>query len=472
MEVDSMSVFSLVKTIKGMRKYPIETLESFGYPTKTPIELLSSPVQVLYLTDPLLTKSVFVERPKKYGMAPFMIKKLEKVLGGGLSVAVGESWRKRRAFMQGFFIGEHLVRLLPYFAQSMDQAHFGTNLPGEKRTIDVTEEMRRITLRNIFLSIFSRSFDEKMTDFFALVSKETGRRFWHWEKPDWFPQSQKDREYKKLIAHIDHYIYDLLRDRIAEARNGKPTASEDVADYMIEAHLGGDPLWNIQALRDELVTLAFAGFDTTACLLTWSILLLASYPQEASPMLAEVRHLWPSFRIQRDFAHLLSSFPETVAFATEVLRLYPPIWLLTREARMADVLGGVEVRPGAHIFTSPHIIQRHPEYWNDPLSFFPSRHKDIEGKNPAYIPFGAGVRHCVGHQFAMAEVVMALADLANKFDFHFPHGESLPHQEPGVVNWPRGKPQLVVTRRESSAYYRTSRSRQSSLELNSTVQEL
>jgi cytochrome P450 len=108
----------------------------------------------------------------------------------------------------------------------------------------------------------------------------------------------------------------------------------------------------------------------------------------------------------------LEQLSYTGAVVEEALRLYPPLWLMTRKSTKPDVLGGYRVPGGTEIYISPYLLQRHPGLWEDPHRFDPGR---FEGGGPdnqqrlSMCPFGAGPRNCIGEYFARVEMQVHLA---------------------------------------------------------------
>jgi cytochrome P450 len=119
----------------------------------------------------------------------------------------------------------------------------------------------------------------------------------------------------------------------------------------------------------------------------------------------------------------LPRLPFTAAVLDEVLRLYPPAWLVTRRALTPDVLAGVDIPADALVVMSPWLVHRDPSAWPDPDRFDPSRFLDDTGCRrrdvaalPAYLPFGAGPRLCIGRDMALLEGVLVLASLVARVD--------------------------------------------------------
>jgi cytochrome P450 len=108
----------------------------------------------------------------------------------------------------------------------------------------------------------------------------------------------------------------------------------------------------------------------------------------------------------------------------ETLRLYPPAWVITRRALEDDVLAGVPVAANSLVIVSPWLVHRHDAMWERPEEFDPTRFLDASGARrrdvaavPAYIPFGAGPRLCIGRDMALLEGTLVLASLARAVRF-------------------------------------------------------
>jgi cytochrome P450 len=168
-------------------------------------------------------------------------------------------------------------------------------------------------------------------------------------------------------------------------------------------------------LRDEISTMIIAGHETTAVTLFWACYVAARLPEQQARIAAEVAGLDLS---ADNAAAALKSLVWTRAFVDEVLRLYPPAFLIVRLARAADVICGRPIAAGTSINISPWVLHRHRRRWAAPQAFDPTRFlPDAPAVDRyAYLPFGAGPRICVGAQFALTEAVLVLARLIQSFE--------------------------------------------------------
>jgi cytochrome P450 len=162
-------------------------------------------------------------------------------------------------------------------------------------------------------------------------------------------------------------------------------------------------------MRDELITLLLAGHETTASTLSWAFHLVSQNPDVGEQLRAEaVRVLGDRNPVYED----LHQLTYTSMVVEETMRLYPPVWMLSRIAQGPDRIGGYRIPTGADVVICPYTMHRHPEFWADPARFDPERFRpDRQTDRPryAYIPFGAGPRFCVGNNLGMMEAAFVLA---------------------------------------------------------------
>ena len=170
-----------------------------------------------------------------------------------------------------------------------------------------------------------------------------------------------------------------------------------------------------EQVRDEVVTLFLAGFETTARSLTWGWYLLARHPHVMEKMVEEVDRVLGRRLPTVEDLHKLTYTRRVV---DEVLRLYPPTALLGRETVQDDVIGGYRIPAGAIVMLIPFMTHRHPDVWADPERFDPERFlPDAAYLRPksAYIPFISGPRVCLGNNFALMEMTLAFAMTAARY---------------------------------------------------------
>jgi cytochrome P450 len=170
-----------------------------------------------------------------------------------------------------------------------------------------------------------------------------------------------------------------------------------------------------EQLRTEVTTFLLAGQETTSLALTWTWYLLARYPEARARLENEIDAVLkgrpPSYT---DLANL----PYLRMVVDESLRLYPPAWGFSRQALADDRLGGFPLPRGWLAFVIPYVLHRLPAFWPNPEQFDPERflpERVADRPKFAYIPFGAGPRQCIGHQFALIETQLSVATFAQSY---------------------------------------------------------
>ncbi|MER7772888.1 cytochrome P450 [Kitasatospora sp. NPDC096140] len=201
------------------------------------------------------------------------------------------------------------------------------------------------------------------------------------------------------------FLNTVTRTLIASRRaGGSSTAGGDLLDTM----MSGDHLVSDEDLRDQVLTIVMAGHETTAKSLTWTLYLLDRHPEELAKVREEVDRVLGG---RPPTAADLQDLPACRRAIQEAMRLYPPVWLISRRAVEHDVIGGYDVEPGTLVCVSQWVLHRHPGHWDAPDAYRPDRFDGATLPSHLYLPFGGGDRICVGQHFAMLEAVLVLATL-------------------------------------------------------------
>ena len=259
--------------------------------------------------------------------------------------------------------------------------------------------------------------------------------------PLWVP-TPRNREFQKAKASVDRLIYDMIRERRASG-----IRRDDLLDQLLYAvdQDTGSSLTDHQ-LRDELLTIAAAGHETTANALSWGWYLLAVHPDVRARLYEELTNVLGTRRPTVDdiprLVYTRSVFEET-------LRLYPPAPALQRRAVRDTSLGGCPIRAGSLLVIGLWNIHRHPDFWDQPEAFRPERFEEsAEGVRHrlAWMPFGAGHRTCVGNHFAMIEGPLLLALIAQRYEMNLLPGQTV-EPEVAVTVRPRNGLKMTIQKR-------------------------
>ncbi|MBN9165530.1 MAG: cytochrome P450 [Myxococcales bacterium] len=227
--------------------------------------------------------------------------------------------------------------------------------------------------------------------------------------PPMIPSPQNLR-YKRAVARLDDVVYRIIRERRAEGAD-----RGDVLSMLLHARDEEGASMTDRQVRDEAMTLALAGHETTANALAWTFYLLARHPEVRARMESEIDALGHAPTYDD-----LKKLPYTLAVFKEAMRLYPPAYILGRRPIEDTSIGEYRVRRNSIVLVSVMGIHRRPDVWSDPERFDPERflgEREKQLPRCAYMPFGAGPRICIGNHFALMEGHVVLATIARRVRF-------------------------------------------------------
>lgn len=373
---------------------------------------------------------------------------LGRILGQGLLTSEGTVWRRQRKIAApSFSRADVAVYARAMVARAGELADEISRTGGSVR--DVHADMTRVTLDVVVRTLFAREVagvDDIGPTVGALLSSYRHAYIGMQRVlPEWFPTGSR-RTLRRSTRRID----DLLTGVIREARAGEERGSDLLSRLLAATDDDGAGMDDRQ-LRDEIVTMFLAGHETTAIALTAALYLLARYPQVAARVRGEVDEVLAGRAAE---AADLARLRFTDAVVRESMRLYPPAWIIGREAvRELRLANGVVVPAGGQVLISQWVIHRDGRWFDAPEEFRPDRWLDGSTANlhrHAYIPFGSGPRVCIGNHFAMLEAVLILATLVQRLDLAA-RPESVLELVPAVTLRPAKPVRLYMAARSDGA---------------------
>jgi len=391
---------------------------------------------VLLVNDPAGARHVLQDNPRGYGKATVQYTALAAVTGQGLLTADGEVWRAHRAVLRPGF---HHEALHGFAAQAVlagealrsawdGAARAGRGAPDADALIMAT--MLTLVGRTFFAADLAPEAQRIVTAVDAALHLLVRRA--RSPVPGSWPTPSRARLGRR-VRQLDATCADLVA---ARRRVGAGDAG-DVLGLLLAA-AGAGRLTDAQ-VRDEIVTLVIAGYETVASSLTWTLGLLADHPGVQDRLAAELD------AVLGGRAPTVDDLPRlavTRAVIDESLRLYPPAWVITRRALADDAITGLAVPAGTLVILSPWLLHRRPQEWPDPERFDPDRFLGAGGRAAAprgdYLPFGLGPRLCIGRDVALVEAVLVLATLLRDRRVRRPAGAVPPAARALVTLRPRG----------------------------------
>ncbi|MDD9934052.1 MAG: cytochrome P450 [Myxococcales bacterium] len=331
------------------------------------------------------------------------------VMGNALPMSDGEVWRRKRRIMQPAFNRSRLKHLVHKMA-AVTARYVERFDEGEQ--LDASDLMMRLTRDVIVETMFSgelgedtAELDKALADLEHYVARYA---FVPFLVPLWLP-TPDNRTLRAALATLHELI-----DGLVAARRASGERHEDLLDALLDARdeESGEPM-PADEIRDELITIFFAGHETTANALTWTTYLLSTHPEELARVRDEVD------RVLGDRAPTAADVEQlgyTTAVLRESMRLYPPGWVFGRVAARDDVLRGHQIRKGDLLAIVPLVTHRMAEHWPEPERFDPERFVGDRGghRDFTYVPFGCGPHMCIGTHFATMEAVVVLAMIARR----------------------------------------------------------
>ena len=202
--------------------------------------------------------------------------------------------------------------------------------------------------------------------------------------------------------------------RLIDARQAATGPRYDLLDMLLAARYEDGTPMSREQLIDELLILFTAGHETTANALSFALFLLASHPEKQESLYQSLRSL--DFEAT-DKLELIRHLGYAQQCLEEAMRIYPPVYVIDRVSLEDEVIKGQHFPAGTTWLMSLYELHRHPDLWEDPLRFWPERFDPGAKKEHAgyYFPFGAGPRMCIGNNFAMYEMVLAIGWLIRHF---------------------------------------------------------
>ena len=368
-------------------------------------------VPICLLTHPDDIESVLVRNASNF-VKSRNYRALKPILGNGLLTSEGAFWQRERKLVQPSFRHESIAAYADVMADSAQRMLSGWR-GGQTR--DVHQEMMAVTLEVVAKSLFGADVSQE-TGKVAQAFREVTNQLFAMPNltfflPETFPLPSTLR-LRRAMRELDRIIYSIIRTRRATNSN-----SPDLLQVLLNAQAEDGSQMTDEQLRDEMMTLFIAGHETTSVALSWAWYLLAGHPEVEAKLVNELRSVLNG----RDAGVSdLSALLYTETVVKEAMRLYPPVWVIGRQALNDFEVHGYRLPAGTNILLVQWITHHDARFYREAERFDPDRWKDDpirSGRLPrfAYFPFGGGSRVCIGAGFAMMEATLLLATIAQRF---------------------------------------------------------
>ena len=407
---------SQIEAFLTLRRNPLELWGKAAYEKDILTGKFFGRKQVL-LNAPEAIRHVLVTNADNYGRNSGARRVLQPLLGAGLFLAEGAAWRHQRRTIAPSLAPRSMPMLARHVVTATQEAE-GPLVQTAGQPGLLMQHLQHLALGIAGQSMFSI----EMAGHGAALRHtlmEYARRF---AQPGVLDLLLPDSVPSPLDFGRSAFRSGWLQflDRLIDAREAQPDgAPRDLLDLLRAAR---DPDtgagFSRAQLRDEVATMILAGHETTAVTLFWACYIAARLPEQQERLAEEALGVDLS---PDQAAAAMRSLPQARAHVDETLRLYPPAFLIVRQAREADVIAGQPIAAGTVVSVSPWVLHRHRRAWADPERFEPARFMPgaPAPERYTYLPFGAGPRICVGAQFALTEATLVLARLLRRFRIGF-----------------------------------------------------
>jgi cytochrome P450 len=388
---------------------------------------------IVFVNDPEWIAEILINQAPSF-IKERTLQRMKILLGEGLITSDDPIHMRQRRIAAPAF---HRQRIAGYAGQIVASAQAACAGWIAGQNIDIAAAMMQLSLNIIARTLFDTEVTPEVLSIADEVNTIMGlynflvafprlESVLHWPIPGIV-------KFRRARARLDKIVGRMIASRRAlpladlENRNDLLSmlvaAHEELEDDAKPAATAQSTRMSDIQVRDEAMTIFLAGYETVANAMTWTWYLLSQNPAARDQMFAEVHAVLGRGDQARHAT--LEDYPQlkyTEMCFAEAMRLYPPAWAMGRQSTAAVTLGDYRIPPGAHFFISQYILQRSPEFWDDPLTFRPERHTpEAKAARPrfVYFPFGGGRRQCIGEGFAWMEGVLAIATLAQHWQLDF-----------------------------------------------------
>jgi cytochrome P450 len=363
-------------------------------------------------------RRVLVDNARNYPRG-WYYRRTRVVAGEGLINTEGAAWRRLRRMSQPAFHHRRIVGRVDAMTDAIGamlgrwREHAGAG----RGPIDVAADVAGLTLRIAGRALMGIDLLGEAERVGRAVTTSLDY-LEHWlthllALPLGFP-TPRNLKARRALRDFDELIAGILAARRRDAGHD----AGDLLSMLLSARdeETGEGLSD-RELRDQILTFIVAGHETTAVALSWTIALLCRHPEVQERLRAEVADVLGG-RIPA--AEDLPGLASARRVVEESLRLYPPVYAVARDAAAEDEIGGYRIPARSTVILSPYVTHRHPAFWPDAEAFDPDRflpERSDERPRFAWFPFLGGPHQCIGEEFAMLEMVLAVTMLVQAFRF-------------------------------------------------------
>ncbi|MEL6537117.1 MAG: cytochrome P450, partial [Bacteroidota bacterium] len=373
-------------------------------------------MKVYYLTSPEATLHVMQRKHQNYYKGGPSMNIGRKTMGNGLVFSDDDFWKRQRRIANPAFHTD----CLNYYTEVMQgrTQDMVNNLQARAKLgeVNMYDHFNQLAIEIVKDNLFGGSLSDLEMDVMLrsinyLLEEMSKHIRTGFMLPFWIPTAS-NRKMLKAMRESEEIVTNLFRNKANEKEQGHTLL--DMLIHTPDPETGEH--MSPQQIADEIKIFFLAGTDTSANVMSFLAFELANHRDIQAKVRAEVKEVLgdraPSMADCKQLAY-------TQTVIKEALRRYAPGWMVSRSAKEADTIEGIDIPKGAQLFVSPLMMHHHPDYWENPDKFDPDRwspERKDRNNSKAFMPFTVGPRKCIGSRFAELEITIAIAMLMQQFE--------------------------------------------------------
>ena len=415
--IPRISVAETLLDTSEMLKSPVVVFEKYRKKLGPTFRFRFGIRDTIVTADPELLKHVLKDNNDNYHKSHIQTERFVEFQGVGLTNSHGDYWFRQRKLLSMGFTRGRLAEILPIqlevlhdFMKSFDQA-------SQRGIVDIHEQMVKFTLLSVGKSLFGKQMKEEELEKFASAIADIQRyivkKVVQPYLMPWYYLTGQDKKYHKIREEGDQIIIDYI-----EERRKNPGEGSDILELILSTPFKGtNEFMSDEKVKVEILQLLVAGNETSTTAATWTFYIMAKHPDCLQKIRQEIEEIFGEEEVNYNKLH---SLKYTIAVLEEAMRLYPPFWMIDREAQADDEFNGMKIPKGTTVIPYIYGAHHNAEYWKNPEKFDPSRFLGTSGDkiHPfAHIPFGGGPRVCIGQNMAKMQILLVMSAIARNYDF-------------------------------------------------------
>lgn len=376
------------------------------------------------INEPLAAHHILLGNNKNYTKEGTSYSRLKSLMGPGLLTTSGEDWEERRNRFQPRFHGKNLKQFESTI-QTYTQQTLNSWEDKIGKQVNISDEMLALSMNISSLALLGIDISERSLEFVRHMHFLNEFAVTRSGLPKWLPTIRNLR-YQLSTKLFDNYLLEQLK-------TPSKITTEPLLSDLLQKNEQGEFVYSNDHILAEAKNFFIAGHETTGNAISWTLYSITKNPYVLMLVQREIKEIVGNQLPTLDAIERLTYLDMVI---NESLRMYPPIWLITRRAIADDVVLGYKIPANSLVNIITYLMHRHPKHWHQPDIFYPERFLPEVSKDRskcAYLPFGFGPHVCIGRQFAMMNMKMIIVMALQRYQFSLP-----------ALNY-EAKPQALIT---------------------------